>query len=213
MKWNIFRYLADFSHLISILILLYKIITKKSCKGISVKTQILYLIVFITRYYSVLFDPPLYNILFRLFYIATSILFIILIKAIFKTEHNETHDTFNIYFLIIPCLPLGYFTAKYNTLGYILWTFSLWLESVTILPQLFLLRRTKKVDVLSADYIFFLGMYRLFYILNWIAKAIVKKKTYPVTWATGIIQTLIYLDFLYYYIKAKLSREEFSLPV
>ena len=42
--WNIFRYLADFSHLISVVILLHKMITKKTCSGISLKTQLLFLL-------------------------------------------------------------------------------------------------------------------------------------------------------------------------
>jgi ER lumen protein retaining receptor len=49
-KHNIFRILADFTHLASILILLYKIQKHKSAEGISLKTQILYFIVFCARY-------------------------------------------------------------------------------------------------------------------------------------------------------------------
>lgn len=39
----------------------------------------------------------------------------------------------------------------------VLWTFSIYLEAVAILPQLVLLQRTKNVDNLTGQYIFFLG--------------------------------------------------------
>lgn len=212
-NWNIFRYLADISHLISIIMLLYKMLRKRSCKGISLKTQILYLIVFVTRYYDNIFQEPLYNIFFKLFYLSTSVLFVVLMKTVLKPTYHKTHDTFNIYILIATCLPIAFFTSKYREISEILWTFSLWLESVTILPQLFLLRRTQRIDLLSTDYIFFLGIYRLFYILNWIRKAFVKSRTYPIVWTTGFIQTALYFDFLYYYIKAKITGNTFALPI
>lgn len=39
----------------------------------------------------------------------------------------------------------------------IMWTFSLYLEAVAILPQLVLLQRTKNIDNLTGQYVFFLG--------------------------------------------------------
>lgn len=212
-NWNIFRYLADFSHLTSILILLYKMISQRTCAGISYKTQLLYLIVFICRYYDGIFDPPLYNIVFKLFYICTSGIFVFLMQTRLKRTYNKKHDSFNIYILIIISSLLGFFTSKYREISEILWTFSLWLESVAILPQLFLLRRTQRIDLLSTDYIFFLGLYRLFYVLNWIRKAFVKNRTYPVVWTTGFVQTALYIDFLYYYLKARIHGNEFELPI
>lgn len=47
---NIFRLLGDLSHLASILILVHKITKSRSCRGISFKTQLIYLIVFLTRF-------------------------------------------------------------------------------------------------------------------------------------------------------------------
>lgn len=39
----------------------------------------------------------------------------------------------------------------------ILWTFSIYLEAVAILPQLILLQRTNNIDNLTGNYIFLLG--------------------------------------------------------
>jgi hypothetical protein len=47
---NIFRLLGDLSHLASIFILVHKIQKSRSVRGISFKTQLIYLVVFLTRY-------------------------------------------------------------------------------------------------------------------------------------------------------------------
>ena len=54
----------------------------------------------------------------------------------------------------------------------ILWTFSIYLEVVAILPQLYMLHRLHhdgvETDALIWHYILALGLYRGIYILNWI---------------------------------------------
>lgn len=47
---NLFRLAGDMTHLASCLVLLLKIVTTKSCRGVSLKTQELYLAVFCARY-------------------------------------------------------------------------------------------------------------------------------------------------------------------
>ena len=42
----------------------------------------------------------------------------------------------------------------------ILWTFSIYLEAVAILPQLVLLQRTQNIDNLTGNYVFLLGCAR-----------------------------------------------------
>lgn len=49
MALNIFRLLGDLSHLASIFLLVHKVVKSRSCRGISFKTQLCYLIVFLTR--------------------------------------------------------------------------------------------------------------------------------------------------------------------
>lgn len=71
---NIFRFLGDLSHLASIFILLHKIQQSRSCRGISFKTQGLYLVVFLTRYVDLLTGPyvSVYNTLMKLFFIGST---------------------------------------------------------------------------------------------------------------------------------------------
>ena len=54
------------------------------------------------------------------------------------------------------------------TVDEVLWSYSIFLESVAILPQMFLLQRTGEAETITTHYIFALGAYRALYILNWI---------------------------------------------
>ena len=53
---NIFRFAGDMTHLLSIIALLLKINATKSCAGVSLKTQELYLLVFVTRYLDLFYS-------------------------------------------------------------------------------------------------------------------------------------------------------------
>lgn len=53
--------------------------------------------------------------------------------------------------------------------------------------------------VIDSFYLLTLGSYRAFYILNWIMRAIVEKRSDPIPDIFGIIQTAFYIDFAWVY--------------
>ena len=72
--YNLFRLGGDFLHMLSILILIYKIHAQKSCAGISLKTQILYAVVYVARYTDLLNSYiSLYNSGMKLVFICSSV--------------------------------------------------------------------------------------------------------------------------------------------
>lgn len=81
----------------------------------------------------------------------------------------------------------------------ILWTFSIILESVCVLPQLLLLRQTNVPTVLDSFYLVTLGSYRFFYILNWLVILIKEGRFVPTTFVFGVVQTALYVDFAWVY--------------
>ncbi|MCJ1437425.1 hypothetical protein MMC27_006812 [Xylographa pallens] len=82
----------------------------------------------------------------------------------------------------------------------VLWTFSLILESVCVLPQLLLLRQTTVPTVIDSFYLLTLGSYRAFYILNWIFRGIHDEtKPSPISVIFGVVQTAFYVDFAWVY--------------
>ncbi|CAH9110965.1 unnamed protein product [Cuscuta europaea] len=213
---NIFRLAGDMTHLLSIILLLLKIRTMKSCAGISLKTQELYVMVFLTRYLD-LFTRyySFYNTIMKLVFIGTSIgiVWYIRFHKVVKQTYNKDQDTFRHYFLIPPCFLLALLVNPQFTVIEVLWTFSLYLEAIAILPQLILLQRSKNIDNLTGKYIFLLGTYRAFYIINWIYRFFLENHQVRwIPWISGIVQTALYADFFYYYIKSWKNNEKLKLP-
>lgn len=62
----------------------------------------------------------------------------------YSKGYDSEHDTFRIYFLVGPAFVLAVLTPKLDAWSpvEVLWTMSIYLEAVAILPQLFLVRRT-----------------------------------------------------------------------
>ncbi|KAL2556522.1 ER lumen protein-retaining receptor B [Forsythia ovata] len=213
---NVFRLAGDMTHLLSIIVLLLKIRTMKSCAGISLKTQELYAVVFLTRYLD-LFTRyySFYNTIMKLVFIGTSICIVWYMRfhKVVKQTYNKDQDTFRHYFLIPPCFVLALFVHRTFTVMEVLWTFSLYLEAVAILPQLIMLQQTKNIDNLTGNYVFLLGAYRLLYLMNWIYRFFIEThKVRWIPWLSGLVQTALYADFFYYYIKSWKNHEKLKLP-
>ncbi|KAL2845810.1 ER lumen protein retaining receptor [Aspergillus pseudodeflectus] len=212
---NIFRLLADFSHLASIFILLQKMKSSSSCSGLSFKSQALYLMVFVTRYLDLFwaFTDSLYNTTFKLLFIGSSGYIIYLMLNDYRPTHDPNTDTFKVQYLLASSAILALVFPHDYSISEILWTFSIWLESVAILPQLFMLQRTGEADTITTHYLFALGLYRALYIPNWIYRYFSEGHFQPVPVIAGIIQTLLYSDFFYIYYTKIMKGRKFSLPV
>jgi ER lumen protein retaining receptor len=82
----------------------------------------------------------------------------------------------------------------------LLWTFSIYLEAVAILPQLFMVSKTGEAETITSHYLFGLGAYRALYILNWIYRYYAESFIDGIAVVAGIVQTILYADFFYLYI-------------
>ena len=68
---NAFRLAGDISHLASFFFLIHRLLQKRTAQGLSLKTQELYLLVFITRYLDLFTSfHSIYNTLMKCVYIA-----------------------------------------------------------------------------------------------------------------------------------------------
>ncbi|CAG5059667.1 unnamed protein product [Parnassius apollo] len=210
---NIFRLLADLSHLLAIIILLIKIWKTRSCAGISGKSQILFAIVYTTRYLDLLTTyVSAYNTVMKIFFIVASYATVYLMYVKFKATYDHNHDTFRIEFLLIPSAILALLINREFTVLEVLWTFSIYLESVAILPQLFLVSKTGEAESITSHYLFALGSYRGLYLLNWIYRYIVEDHYELIAIVAGVIQTVLYCDFFYLYITKVLKGKKLQLP-
>ncbi|KDO26147.1 hypothetical protein SPRG_08508 [Saprolegnia parasitica CBS 223.65] len=215
---NIFRMLGDITHVASFVVMLLRLQAGRSASGISLKSQELFFLVCVTRYLDLFTHyVSLYNTTMKLLYLTLTgaIVYLIRYKEPFKSSYDKSLDSFLHWkFAVLPCAILAIiFNERFEVLE-ILWTFSIYLEAVAIVPQLILLQRHGEVENLTSNYVVLLGMYRGFYLLNWIYRAATESQ-YHTIWLmfiAGIVQTGLYVDFFYYYAISKYHGKKMSLP-
>lgn len=212
---NIFRLIGDMSHLLAIIILFMKIWKSKSCAGISGKSQMLFALVFTTRYLD-LFTSfiSIYNTVMKVVFLSLAYGTVYLIYMRFRSTYDSESDSFRVEFLLVPVAGLSFLENYAFTPQEILWTFSIYLESVAILPQLFMITKTGEAESITTHYLFFLGMYRALYLVNWIWRYHTEGFFDQIAVVSGVVQTIFYCDFFYLYVTRVLRGSgKMSLPM
>ena len=200
---NIFRIAGDISHLLAICLLLWKIWKSSSCAGISGKSQYLFAVVFLTRYVNIdLFTSMIsvYNTSMKFIFIIASLATCYLIFVKFKATYDVPHDTFRVVFIVVPLAVLSLLVNYDLNVREVIWTFSVYLEAVAILPQLFMISKTGEAETITSHYLFALGSYRFLYILNWIHRYYYEGFFDLYAIGAGCVQTVLYCDFFYIYV-------------
>jgi len=210
---NIWRLFGDLSHLASILILISKMRQSRSCRGISFKSQLLYFIVYVTRYLDVFTSfVSVYNTMMKLFFVGSQGYICWAMEKKYKPTRDPGIDTFRVEFLLGPAALLALIFNYRFTFLEIMWSFSIFLESVAILPQLFMLQRTGEAETITTHYLFALGAYRALYVPNWIQRYLTEATIDPIAVVAGLVQTALYADFFYIYFTKVMRGQKFELP-
>jgi len=89
-----------------------------------------------------------------------SIIYMIRFKEPYKSKYDRSQDSFlHVKFAVAPCAVLALISCLMKRELYpvdVLWTFSIYLEALAIVPQLFVLQRYREVENLTGHYVFFL---------------------------------------------------------
>jgi ER lumen protein retaining receptor len=85
-----------------------------------------------------------------------------------RPTNDPSLDTFRLEYIVGPSFLLALLWNPSFTFVEVLWSFSIFLESVAIFPQLFILQRTGEAETITTHYLAALGAYRALYIPNWI---------------------------------------------
>lgn len=131
----------------------------------------------------------------------------------YKPTHDPNLDTFRVPYLLSGAFALAIIWPYKYSPSEILWAFSIWLESVAILPQLFLLQRTGEAETITVHYLAALGAYRALYIPNWIWRYWAENHFDGISVIAGLIQTVLYSDFFWIYYTKVMKGKKFTLPV
>jgi uncharacterized metal-binding protein len=205
--WNLFRILADLSHISAKCILIFSVHRNRSAEGVSLITQVFYAAVFVSRYTDLFEESWAWNYFFKVFYLLSSFYTIGIMRFVYpRTREKEIAWKLAAVILagslLLAPFVMLIFTDK-DRWGFreFLWVFSQILESVCVLPQLLLLRQTTVPTVITSLYIVFLGSYRALYLVNWIVREFDTNNRLPsaVSIIFGIIQTALYADFAWVY--------------
>lgn len=226
--WDLLKYVADICHLLSFIILIYNMLNKKNCLGVSYRTQEIYLVIFVLRYSDLLFlpQPSLWNLVFKILFISLTVYAIYLIR--FKrpvcVSYEALMDKFPHRITIYPiAVIVGLILKDYSGWSYFhpifhkVYNITVVMEAMAIIPQLSLLRKIREIEIVTGGYIFCLGIYRGIYLLSWIWRIFEQEEYFShiyIKFIFGAIQFLLYGDFILNYIKCVREKKPYvDLPM
>ncbi|CAL9072571.1 unnamed protein product [Musa textilis] len=206
---------AEAAHALGISVLIYKLIKERTCAGLSLKTQYLTALFLAVRLYcSFVMEYDIHTVL-DCATLATTLWVIYMICFKLESSYMKEKDNFSIYYVVLPCAILAFSvhpSTTHNIIDRISWAFCVYLEAVSVLPQLRLMQNTKIVEPFTAHYVFALGVSRFLSCAHWVLKVLDTPGRLltalghglwpPLFLLAEIVQTFILADFCYYYVKS-----------
>lgn len=222
---NHFFVASEAVHAAGIFVLIFKLTRQKTCSGLSLKFQELTAIFLAVRFYcSIVIERDIHTVLDLLTLLST-LWVIYMMRFKLNSSYTKELDSMPRYYLLIPSIVLAIFVHPfmYNHYSRFLWAFSVYLESISVLPQLRLMQNAKMVEPFTAHYVFALGVARFLNSAHWIIKVIetggsfLTSSSSAVFWTPAVllselVQILILADFCYYYIKSAMLGQLMRLP-
>eukprot|EP00918_Siedleckia_nematoides_P028463 GHVU01061224.1.p1 GENE.GHVU01061224.1~~GHVU01061224.1.p1 ORF type:complete len:187 (+),score=36.30 GHVU01061224.1:377-937(+) len=179
--------------------------------------QEMYLVVFCCRYIDLFWSfISVYNSAMKVVFICSTayLIYLMRFRPPISLTYSKSADSFPYaLYLIAPAVLLSFLTTEDYTIPELMWTFSIWLESVAILPQLVLLQQLREVENLTSDYVAAMGLYRALYVLNWVYRYFKEGYYNWIGWIGGLVQTALYVDFFFYYAISKWYGRKMVLPL
>ncbi|KAE9586714.1 hypothetical protein Lal_00004567 [Lupinus albus] len=206
---------AEAVHALGITVLIFKLSKDKTCSGLSLKSQELTASFLAVRLYcSFVMEYDIHTIL-DLATLGTTLWVIYMIRIKLIASYMDDKDNLAIYYVVVPCAALSLLihpTTRHQIVNRILWAFCVYLEAVSVLPQLRVMQNAKIVEPFTAHYVFALGVARFLSCAHWVLQVIDTRGRLLTALGYGlwpsmvllseIVQTFILADFCYYYVKS-----------
>jgi len=137
--------------------------------------------------------------------------------SLLPTQNRHTHTKKNLkrYVVAAPCLlaALAAHPTTHHPLPFrVLWAACVFMEALSVLPQLRMMQRAKVVEKFTAHYVFALGLSRFISCAHWLLQIVdgdsfLLKAIGSGLWPAAvllseIVQTFILADFCFYYVKS-----------
>lgn len=198
-SWNYYRYAADYLHLGGMCFGLICVLLTRSVSGFSKKTQILYQLVYVTRYLDVFTESQFaYLLLFKATFNSITLLMLLLFTCLHDT-YDHVSDSANLVAILLPVASLAFLTAKGSGFVDLCWTFSEFIEAMALVPQYIMCYKAKQLRPAVALYVLAVGGYRLLYVCNWIYKRYEWAQSYHdyPSWLGGGVECILFIDFFF----------------
>jgi ER lumen protein retaining receptor len=140
---------------------------------------------------------------------------IYMLRVPLKSSYQSELDVMGKLMVIVPCLGLAILahpTTRHSIFFRVLWAFCVYLEAVSVLPQLRMMQRAKVVEKFTAHYVFALGASRFISCAHWVLQIMEGDKylwralgsgVWPImVLVSEVVQTFVLADFCYYYVKS-----------
>lgn len=225
--------LGSVLHCLGLSCVLAKIRSHRSTSGISVKTLQMYVIVYAARLSATGFHEGYLPVdrsgdwAYQAADVVSLILVLILLHQCSRFGSHWTEgsqETFPVYLTCVASL----ISANYihpchnlNTMADVFWTFSVYMESFVMIPQLLIVSKSRgPVEAMTSHYIACTFLYRFMNFIFWytIQDELVtddNKSRLPGYCVVGALalQCIVLVDFMYYYLKALvLNRQDVFIP-
>ncbi|PSC76101.1 ER lumen -retaining receptor [Micractinium conductrix] len=207
--------LSESVHFLGIGLLAYKLIKKRAAGGLSLRTQELTAAFLLVRLFcSFMMEYDIHTLLDAMTLVGTGWV-IFSLRGPLKESYQKDLDSTNPLIVVVPCFLMAIVahpSTRHFILFRIFWAFCVYLEAVSVLPQLRMMQKAKVVEKFTAHYVFALGLSRFISCAHWILQILDGDKylwqalgsgLWPVmVLVSEIVQTGILADFCYYYIKS-----------
>mmetsp|Transcript_46257 Transcript_46257/g.118098 ORF Transcript_46257/g.118098 Transcript_46257/m.118098 type:complete len:281 (-) Transcript_46257:310-1152(-) len=210
--------MSEVIHFSGLGFLIFKLQSKKNCAGLSLRTQELTALFLAVRLYcSFMMEYDIHTLL-DLLTLAASLWAIYIVRFQLKETYQADLDSVKVIYVVAPCVVLA-MIAKPGTNHFIvhrfLWALCVYLEAVSVFPQLRMMQNSKIVERFTAHYVFALGLARFLSCAHWVLQILdgdsflltaFWRGLWPVmVLLSEIVQTAILADFCYYYVKSYVS--------
>jgi ER lumen protein retaining receptor len=228
--------LSSTIQMMSFIIILMKVVNLQNCSGISTNTLICYSLILGGRLCSTLFyngylpsdqAGDWFYQLTEIIGLVCVLFLIFMIKNTYRETADVENDQIDFKYLVIPAFGLAllvHTSLNRNFLTDVLWTFSMYCETVAIYPQIFLFQKKGgHIESFTSHYVALQGLSRLFSLLFWwdtyseLNESIDDSYSLFHTYcgyfiiASQLIQLIIMADYYYIYFKSMAKGESMNL--
>ena len=219
--------IAEFVHFVGIGFLAFKLLKHGNCVGVSLKSQQLTAAFLAVRLYcSFMMEYDWHTLLDALTLGVTMWVCRMMLTTV-RGSYNASLDATPLPAVVAPCVALAVLahpTTKHAWIHRVLWAVCVYLEAVSVLPQLRMMQKARVVERFTANYVFALGVARFFSCAHWILQVFDGKSYLKTALGTGLwplmvltselVQTGILADFCYYFVLSMAQGEvNVTLPV